>query len=175
MSLTNSNRAYHSLSTMHKNKFSKHGICQLLRKMTIKPYNQCDNMGGKDSGREDSGSRNKETCNFDWKGLKKALQTQYHWGRVLKENIPLATKKGNASQLEVTIITKEKKKKHTAHWERNWYTCDWSWCSKRGGVRMGSLWFKSSCLESIKAFSQQNLLKTELNKNLFSCVRINKR
>lgn len=68
-------------------------------------------MGGKDSGREDSGSRNKETCNFDWKGLKKALQTQYHWGRVLKENIPLATKKGNASQLEVTIITKEKKKK----------------------------------------------------------------
>lgn len=72
-------------------------------------------MGGKDSGREDSGSRNKETCNFDWKGLKKALQTQYHWGRVLKENIPLATKKGNASQLEVTIITKEKKKKNTQH------------------------------------------------------------
>lgn len=160
---------------MHKNKFSKHGICQLLRKMTIKPYNQCDNMGGKDSGREDSGSRNKETCNFDWKGLKKALQTQYHWGRVLKEKYSLSHKEGQRIPVRSNDNNKGKKKNHTAHWERNWYTCDWSWCSKRGGVRMGSLWFKSSCLESIKAFSQQNLLKTELNKNLFSCVRINKR
>lgn len=67
-------------------------------------------MGGKDSGREDSGSRNKETCNFDWKGLKKALQTQYHWGRVLKEKYSLSHKEGQRIPVRSNDNNKGKKK-----------------------------------------------------------------
>lgn len=59
---------------MYKDTFSKYEVHQLIRKITIKQRDQCDNMGS-----EDQGSRSTGVSNFDWKGLKKTLRIQHHW------------------------------------------------------------------------------------------------
>lgn len=38
----------HSLSIMYKEKNLKYGIHQLIRKITIKQCDRCDNVGGQD-------------------------------------------------------------------------------------------------------------------------------